>query len=292
MKIIFHLGLHKTATTWFQKVYFKEHPEIVMLNNALQPWSDRLITYLVQTPYGEFDPEYYNKLVTSKMNNQDSKTYIISAERLSGHPFSGAYDRHLIAKRIKASFPDSKILLFHRDQVAMIDSIYKQLVTEGYTDSVENMLSAQCWKKPCFDRSMYKYDLLHKNYLRVFDFEKIGFFSYDSFKINKTELIRELNKFLDINDYPGLQNIEHQVVNKSLNVRTIKIKKYFNYFVITEYNNFIFQLPKLIFRLFQAITNNIPCKEKSVLTTHQKKEITEYYRESNQLLQDMINKRK
>lgn len=289
MNIAFHLGLHKTASTWFQQEYFAKHPDIVLLNNASEPWNDEIVSYLVKTSYGEFDAEYYYKLVISKEKKDCNKVYIISAERLSGHPYSGAYDRQLIITRINKAFSNAKIFIFYRDQVQLIDSVYKQLISEGYTGSINDMLSMDSWKKPFFNMDIYKYDLMLKNYLEVFEFNSIGLFNYDLFRENKLQVLNELNEFLGINHMDNLQVIEGVITNKSYNSYSILLMRFLNYFNKSEYNETCI---KMRFTFLLTIINKITSNKYSMLNDYQKDRIFKFYEKSNQLFQELINVRK
>ena len=130
MKIAFHIGLHKTATTWLQSVYFDKHPEIKVINNYTNPWNDELIRYLVLEDSHSFCKNTFIEMVKKRVFRRDlvghKGLYLISAERLSGHPLSGGFDREKIALNIDKAFPESKKIIFIRSQIDQIESTYQQ----------------------------------------------------------------------------------------------------------------------------------------------------------------------
>jgi hypothetical protein len=46
--ILFHVGFHKTASTWLQAGFFTEHPDLGLLNNYTAPWDDPITASLVR----------------------------------------------------------------------------------------------------------------------------------------------------------------------------------------------------------------------------------------------------
>ena len=55
MQLYFHIGFHKTATTFLQKNIFSNKKTFNLLNNYKTPWDDEIIRYLVLTPYHKFN---------------------------------------------------------------------------------------------------------------------------------------------------------------------------------------------------------------------------------------------
>ena len=165
MNIVFHLGLHKTASTWLQSVYFTKHPDIALLNDFSKPWEDELIRYLELNDYQSFKSQYYQQLILNRIKEkqltQHKGIFLISAERLSGHPYSGGFDREIIANNIFNACPNAKIFLLLRNQLDIINSTYKQLVKEGYLGTINDLLSENCWKSVCFNLNYYNYFHLH-----------------------------------------------------------------------------------------------------------------------------------
>lgn len=145
-QIYFHIGFHKTGSTWLQKELFSDESSFNLLNNFEQPWDDPLISYLIKCHLSVFNPIYFQKLVLKKIKK--NKINIISAERLSGHPISGGFDSDSISKKIYLSFPNAKIIVVSRDRKAFKVSAYKQVVKEGYLGKFHDFNAEKSWKKP------------------------------------------------------------------------------------------------------------------------------------------------
>lgn len=136
MKIIFHLGTHKTGTTYIQETldenstllkthnirYFTLHKELSFLHKAFYPeaygayYSDELVDEAIDKIFS---------IITS--TNFDK--YIISGEDMSGYIWDWT-KRLNILEKITARFPNYEIevLVYFRNQVSACISIYQELV--------------------------------------------------------------------------------------------------------------------------------------------------------------------
>lgn len=281
--VIFHYGLHKTATTWFQEIYFSTHPEIELLNDFIAPWQDDVIRYIVKTSTLDFEAEKLNNMLSKRINCE--KVNIISAERLSGHPYSGAYDRENIAEKITTAYPDSKAIIFYRNQVDLIKSIYIQMVIEGYCHSFKTMLEGACWKGPCFNMGIYKYDQMAKIYLKYYRRNNIKFFSFDDFINNKSEVIKNLNDFIGVSNTTLINDKLNKTVNTSLSGIAVNMARVLNHLIESEYNkpflNFRLKRLKKALKQLNIGSNNNLNKYNDY--------IKNYYLESNNNFIEMLN---
>ena len=111
-KIVIHVGLHKTGTSFLQAEIF---PKIKNVN------------YIGMLRYG-------SKIYEDKLN-------IISDEELSVNPHlppcHGNYfdsgQRNVIAERLQSIFPNAKIILGIRNKDTWLRSVYSQYVKGGGT---------------------------------------------------------------------------------------------------------------------------------------------------------------
>ena len=104
-KTIFHIGFHKTGTTWFQNYYYP------FVTNA--SYINAINTKDIFVDKNAFDTNYENlKLI------DDSNTLIFCHEELSGNIHTGGMNAYVtkgIANRIKSIYPDAKIIIFIRN---------------------------------------------------------------------------------------------------------------------------------------------------------------------------------
>lgn len=237
LRITFHVGLHKTATTWLQSIFFKQHPNICLLNDYEKPWSDEIIQYLVRNDRFSFSPEKFRHMVQDRIKScaiSDAEIYLISAERLSGHPLSGGYDREKIIQNIYSAYPDSKILVTVRNQVDLIRSTYQQLVKEGDTRKITEFLNSDCWKKPCFNLDYYDFAKLHTLYNSYFEGDNLAFFFFEDLVENKTGFINDICAHLGTEFFIPT---ESDRVNESIKGGKLEAIRILNHFRKSEYNH-------------------------------------------------------
>ena len=132
-RIAFHIGYHKTATTWFQFAAMPRHPGIRPLFTE-QPATDPLLRELVLTPRHSFDVDRARAALDTRLAElavPEDGIALGSQERLSGHAATGGFDTFDIAERLALVAPDALVFAVVREQVAMIESEYLQLLQEG-----------------------------------------------------------------------------------------------------------------------------------------------------------------
>lgn len=238
MRIVFHIGYHKTGTSWLQSRYFAAHPSICMANDAQAPWDDAFLESLIGCSDRKFDPDRSRNLLLRKVESAmatktTAEVAVVSAERLSGHPFSGGYDSFRIAERIHACAPEAMILCVVRNQLDMILSVYRQLVSEGLAASFDDLLNVKHWKGVGFDLGFYEYDFLIDKYWSLFGKEHVCALPYEQMRNDKEAFLGTLCKFI------GVRNIEikdTRIVNRSLGDCAIRGARFFNHFRRSELN--------------------------------------------------------
>ena len=289
-KIIFHIGYHKTGTTWLQKIYFRRHPNIHLLSNSAEPWNDSVLRYLIRTSDRKFSTDKCRELINQKVNSivdaKSSDIFLFSAERLSGHPYSGGFDSFRIAKRIYSCMPDAFILCVIRNQVDMLSSIYKQLVSEGYPGKIQNLFNTHQWKAAAFDLEFYEYDLMITKYQKLFGKKKVLVLQYENMKKDLNQFIQKICNFFNI---PYMQlNDSKKKVNPSLPNRGISIVRFLNHFKKTELNPYpLFILPNFFQRYLIRLLRQMP-KKTEIFTDKIKKKIESHYLESNKKIEETL----
>jgi hypothetical protein len=233
MDLVFHIGYHKTGTSWLQQSYFREHPGIALLSNSEQPWDDALLSYLIATSDAEYDPEVGRALLDERVRSSEDtvagrKILLISAERLSGHPYSGGHDNVRIARRIATTFVDARIVCVVRNQIDMIWSVYKQLVSAGFPGKFSHLMAMRSWKTTAFDPAYFEYDRLMSQYHALFGKDRVCVLQYELMR-------RDVGAFLGrLCDFMGVDYVEPRQaalrVNPSLPDASIGLVRRLNYF--------------------------------------------------------------
>ncbi|MBC7737965.1 MAG: hypothetical protein H7245_12300 [Candidatus Saccharibacteria bacterium] len=127
--LLLHVGYHKTATTWMQRLLFTPRHGYHQIADHAQ-----VFRHIVQ-PHGlTFDPGNMQALITERLAGLPPDTVpVISSEILSGHPFHGGYDSDVYAERLHRIAPQARILISIRSQLRILPSVYMQYLLRGGT---------------------------------------------------------------------------------------------------------------------------------------------------------------
>lgn len=190
---LIHIGVHKTATSWFQADYYPR------VRNAR--FVDRVTTRraLLSGNGYRFDA----REARTALGLDDGPRAVLCDEDLSGILHNGGIATTFlaasIAERIKAAAPDADIVIFVREQVSMAAALYHQYVREGGTGGVRRYLfpenyrhltKVRPFKTPRFDFAQLDYQGLISTYDRLFGRDRVHVFPYEA-------LARDRDRFLE-----------------------------------------------------------------------------------------------
>ena len=102
-RVAFHLGYHKTATTWLQREILPRHPAIRLFVEG-SPHGSPFLQEIIGRSDRDFDPARARRSFDERVAElavPDDGVVVVSAERLSGHAATGGYDTFRIARRLR-----------------------------------------------------------------------------------------------------------------------------------------------------------------------------------------------
>ena len=225
-KVIIHIGMHKTGTTFLQKVVFPN------LNNTFYAHNNEF-----------FVP--WKKQLYKKADNM-----LLSYEGFSGFPWNKFKEKnswlksfHLNIDQIRKFFPNAIIIIFFRKQGDLLLSIYKQYLQEGGELSINefygngkilekkdlSIKSRLNYIKDCFDQVYFlNYELFSDeklNYLDVFFRKELNL------RLNKTESLPKSNisisgsKIKILRRYNIIYNKFPRLIQKPINILKLAPRK-------------------------------------------------------------------
>jgi hypothetical protein len=169
---LLHIGYHKTGTTWLQQGLFKD-----VDIGFTTPWSSMMIADGLILP-NELDFEAhaasreYEPGVRAA--RQRGLVPVLTWERLSGSPHAGGFDSATIARRLRAVFPDGRVLIGVREQRSMIFALYQQYVRDGGVATLSGYLRPRNPSEmPQFRLEHLEYDRLVALYRDLFGAERV-----------------------------------------------------------------------------------------------------------------------
>jgi hypothetical protein len=219
--VLIHIGFHKTATSWLQQRWYPNHPQLAV------PFDYWEIAERLVYP----DPLHYDVAATRAWFNAGApadRVTVLSAERLSGTPHAGGYDRVEIAERIAETFPDATVWIVVREQVAMIASLWRQYVFEGGRLSLDRYVRGVAPElKPGFRFEHLDYAPLVAHYRKRLGDDRVLVTTYEDFR-------RDPQPTLDrVCDLVGVEHLaprgdERALVNRGLSDRSARVLRAVN----------------------------------------------------------------
>ena len=175
--ILFHVGYIKTATTYLQnQIHNGEIPGLAL--GAGEATRAQLVANFILADDYEFNPEISRQKL-APFNEEIQRLGnlpVWSEETLLGNPPSSRYDGYLNAKKIKASYPDARILITVRKQQDIALSIYREYVLGGGTLKLEQFIGhgdeALSYSPP-LRLAFLHYDKAASHYIELFGRERV-----------------------------------------------------------------------------------------------------------------------
>lgn len=220
---LIHVGYHKTGTTWLQEMVFRQDPAFRFIADHAVLWP------LIMAPHDlEFEPDAA-RATLAQLLAQEAPTDavpVLSSERLSGNPHSGAYDNKILADRLRSLLPEARILIVVRNQAAMLVSNYKQYVRMGGICSFEEYLAPPLdGRIPLFRWQNFEFHRLVEYYGSLYGRERVLVLPYELLRQDPRQFLIRLAEFCGV----GLR-ATHSIaaVNESLNDLAIEFRRRLN----------------------------------------------------------------
>lgn len=225
--VIIHIGLHKTATTWLQNIFF------IGSNGFFSPFSYfEIADRIVYPSHSELLPSEIQREVAERSRGEEGKVTVLSCERLCGNPHSGSYDRREIATRLKNVFPDARIVITLRNQEDIIVSNYKQYVREGGIGSFAYYTKGDPPERiPTFNLKQFEYDQLAELYFDLFGEKNVCILRMEDLIERPDQFLHELCEFTSSTaDINNLLTASSDSSNQSFSEPSLLILRIFNIF--------------------------------------------------------------
>ena len=183
--VLLHIGYHKTGTTFLQKRFFP----FLAANLLIMPD----VSYIATSE--QYDPNDFIQLLTKQLKTNIHSLTILSQETLSGRADGNPiWDPHIIAKRLRHTFPSAKILIVIRNQFDYILSLYAfRVVRRGLEHrSLDQFLQLNHAQL----RQKLQYDRLIGDYVRLFGREQVLVLPFEQLAANSFRFVTSLLNFI------------------------------------------------------------------------------------------------
>ncbi|GAB4394857.1 MAG: hypothetical protein Tsb0032_23880 [Kiloniellaceae bacterium] len=184
----FHVGLHKTASTYLQRMVFPYWPGITYLRH-------RNVEYFLRLPEG--------------------KRYLVSCEGLSGATFAPLAERRRGLERLAEMFPGANVMVGFRPHGGFVASLYSQYVRYGGQATFDGFFSLTAPQDQVIWR---REDLCFRDLIECMEtaFGKPPFvFQMSELRSNREALLADMAAFMGTPSLPSLPQ-EEKAQNVSL----------------------------------------------------------------------------
>jgi hypothetical protein len=284
--VAFHIGYHKTATTWFQREIAPRHPRLRSFVEG-SPHGSPFLAEIIGRSDRDFDADRARAAFAARhaeLAPGAGDVVLVSAERLSGHVATGGYDTFRIARRLHETVPDACVFFSAREQVGMIESEYRQFVLEGGTGRLTTLLRRRPnWVSVGFDLGHYEYDRLADEYARLFGPDRVKVFSFAAVTAEPARHLAELAEFLGIGPWPDVPaRVLSTPVNRGASPRLLGVRRALNRLRRTPLNpDPVLALPDVWRTPLAAVAARLPGPTRPLLDAETRAEIREHYTASN-----------
>lgn len=226
MQLLLRIGYHKTGTTWLQREVFSSSAAgFSQLGGAQR---------LIAVNAFSFKPRKVRKQMERRIGEVLDRglTPVLSSERLSGAPHFGGYDSEIIADRLAAVFPNSRIMVVIREQKEMFLSIYKQYIRRGGAASLRQYLAAprDGYWMPQFRFEYLEYHRLISRYQDLFGARNVLVLPYELLRSRPGDFLAKVSGFMDM---PPAEP-RNRPMNVSLSALSLSLRRHANRYVVLD----------------------------------------------------------
>jgi hypothetical protein len=285
VRVAVHIGFHKTATTWLQQEIFPRHPGLRSFVEG-SPHGSPFLVEIIGRSDRRFDPAVARAAFDARVAALEvpaGGTVVVSAERLSGHAATGGFDTIRIARRLHAVVPEARVFFAVREQVAMIESEYRQLLLEGSPRRLGSLLHAQpSWARVEFDLEQYEYDLLADEYARLFGAERVLVESFEAVNRDQAAYLARLATFLEVAPWDLPDGVLSRRVNRGASTRMLAARRALNAFTRSHLQpDPPVAVPGGWRRPLAAFASRLPARRAPLIDEAERSRLREHYSASN-----------
>lgn len=206
MTPLLHIGFHKTATTFLQQsVFAKSELGYCPIMTAAQATE-----YFILCHERRFDPNAIRAEIAPILGGDaQGLVPVVSHEALSGNFAAGLVMVRDTPRRLRAVFPDARVIIGVREQRSLIRSLYGQYIMDGGIHSIEEFLGAAVprpgFRPPC-DLERFEFDLTVSTYQEVFGPSNVLVLPFEL-------LLRDRRAYLErIREFSGASPVHSQAM--------------------------------------------------------------------------------
>ena len=193
--VLFHIGYHKTGTTWLQMRLLRPAHGYAPPHEDIYATHRDVFEHVTRPHKLAFDAAAARAALIDGLGREDLVP-VISSEILSGHPFWGGRDSADFAHRLHQIAPQARILITIRAQIPAIASVYMQYVRRAGTLPPARFFDgAQVLGYDGFDPVHFEYHRLVGLYQSLFGADRVKVMTQEALASDPAAYVAELARF-------------------------------------------------------------------------------------------------
>jgi hypothetical protein len=207
---LIHIGLHKTATRYFQHQVFA-HLDTRHFAYNPEPIVSRLSACL-RRPDDETLAASLDEAIRAQ--RQDPRRLVIAKAGLAGEMYREHEDHARNRAVLKRHFPEAEIVYFVRDQADWLVSAYKQSLQKGRCGPIEVFLNYRDGAlrerlghrvngMRTVEALGLRFLAIYQGYVEAYGAEPVHLFRYEDFKRRPAAVTRAMAQLLGVSELPG-----------------------------------------------------------------------------------------
>lgn len=244
-----------------------------------------------------WQPDYTKERYQKIKSSTHKDILCFSDEGLIGDPIHNPQFTYRSARRLHNLWPDAKIIIVLRNQLSMIESVYKMYIAQGGYCKLSTLIEFSDnyfpEPRPSIYMPHFKYDKLLTLYHQLFGSDNILVLLLEDLKRNQETFLNKIYHFMGIKEIEI--TLEKTNVGPQLN-SFLKLKRFLNSLMTTRHHpdQLLPYLPLGLITLGNLFGENKDASEKerfeNFFGTGLTREITYYYRQSNANLEKIMDR--
>ncbi len=234
--VYIHLGLHKTGTTFFQKIFYPSYPEFNYKHLRAKEVLADFNQYILRENELTFNFDKAASLFYQNLSKKETieRIFTLCEEQYSGFPLQDAYNRKIIFDRLNTFFPNANYILVLRNQKDFIRSMYAEYLKKGGTASLLDFLKRKD-SQLNFARGGYLRYFTYYDYIRnKVPEERIKVLYYEDLKYQPALFYKNLLDFFKLDLKIDLELIKNKK-NVSFSNKKFEAVRFYNRIGKTSY---------------------------------------------------------
>lgn len=220
--LLFHIGYHKTASTFLQQAVFDQDSVFYRVNRR------NIYHELVFPNPLTWDERAAKEFVVSEAAKaqRSGQIAVFSNERLAGGFHTGGHDSVELLRRLKIVAPAAHVLLCIREQASMIRSVYAQYVKAFGTVSLQEYCYPNYTPhdKEIFHLDVLEYHRLVERYIEVFGSQNVSVLPIEWLKNTPTRFFDEVYRIAGQKGFNSSNNPISNAVAKNVRMTPLQTR--------------------------------------------------------------------